>query len=317
MFMSDELAMNYIAIAILVAFPWLGIALGTWGFIWEILILLAVFYVGRRRGVFMASAFIAFGYATALISTGVTSLSIMGFVPLAGLLAIFGWSKHWPIRVSFFWSAALAGVLGAAPTLSFVMNGINVSEVTDFTNLVIQQYQTTDLTAMLQQQGVTQVQFQDTLHQVIGFYFQILPGLASIVSLAEFGLVFYFIRRWFKDNEGRIPFSQWRLPWYAIWGAILGIAFYLIGDQYSWLPLRGVGINLIVVYGAVTLVLGVSVYLSVLLSPRIPRLLKLGIIVITVFYTFFGVFSLMMFGLFDLVFNFRRLPEDSDGGKTA
>ncbi len=65
-----------------------------------------------------------------------------------------------------------------------------------------------------------------------------------------------------------------------------------------------------VVYGALTLVLGVSVFVFLLQSPKIPRLLKFALIIASFVYLFFSVVSLVMFGLFDLVFNFRRLPEE-------
>lgn len=129
-------------------------------------------------------------------------------------------------------------------------------------------------------------------------------------ALVEFGLVFYFVRIWLKDEQ-RIPFTRWRLPWYAVWGAVLGIAFYLLGDQFSWPNLRIVGINLMVVYAALTLVLGVSVFVFLLHSPKIPRFLKLAFIIASFIYLFFSIVSLIMFGLFDLLFNFRRLPEES------
>lgn len=306
MLLKDEEALNYLAGAILLSFPWLGMVLGTWGFVWEVLMLIAVFLVGRRRGLRRATLSLLIGYVAPLIVFGATAFNLMSLVPLAGLLGVLGWHKHWPVRVTFFWSAALATVLGTIPTLLFMTQGFSALTTSDLINTTVQQYQASGLLATMQQQGITEVQFRDLLQQGT----LILPSFAALAALVEFGFIFYFVRIWFNENEGRIPFARWRLPWYAVWGAVLGIAFYLLGDQFSWTVLRVLGINLMVVYGALTLVLGVSVFVYLLQSPRIPRLLKFALIISSFIYFFFSVVSLIMFGLFDLVFNFRRLPEE-------
>ena len=311
MFLSDETVGNYLAGAILLTFPWLGVAWGTWGFIWEVLMLFAVFLVGRRRGLPIATVFLLIGYVAALIVLGLTAFNQMSLIPLAGLLGVLGWHKHWPVRMTFFWSAMLAAVLGAIPTLSFMAQGFDAKTVSDMIDAIVYQYQAAGLLVLLQQQGFTEAQVRDLLQQVIHFSALITPGLAAMSAFVEFGLVFYIVRRWFKDDKGRIPFTRWSLPWYAVWGAVLGIAFYLLGDQFSWTVLRALGINIMVVYGALTLVLGTSLYLYLLQSSKIPRLLKLALIIASILYFFFSVVSIIMFGLFDLVFNFRRLPEES------
>ena len=310
MFLRDDEAMNYLAGAVLLTFPWVGVSWGTWGVVWEILMLLALFLFGRRRGLLVTTVLVLIGYVAPLIVLGGTAFNQMTLVPLAGLMGVLGWQRHWRVRVTFFWSAMVAAILAVIPTLPFLGQGFDSKTVSDMINLAIQQYKASGLLAVIQQQGISEVQFRDSLQQVIHFYGLIIPALSVIVALAEYGLVFYSVSRWFRD-EGRIPFTRWRLPWYAVWGGILGIVFYLLGDQFSWAVLSGLGINLMVVYGALTLVLGVSVYLYLLQSPKIPRVLKFTLILTSFVYFFFSLVSIMMFGLFDLVFNFRRLPEES------
>ena len=307
MLLKDEVALNYLAGAILLVFPWLGFILGTWGFIWGALMLLAVFLVGSRKGLPIAALSLLIGYAAPLIVFGATAFYLISLVPLAGLLGVLGWHKHWPVRVTFFWGAALAAVLGTIPTLPFLVQGISALNASDMINTAVQQYQDSGLLAVMQQQGISEVQVRDILQQGI----QIYPSYAALVAIVEFGLVFYFARIWLNENGGRIPFMRWRLPWYAVWGAVLGIACYLLGDQFSWTVLRGAGINLMVVYGALTLVLGASVVVFLLQSPRIPRFLKFALIIVGFMYIFLSGVSLILLGLFDLVFNFRRLPEES------
>lgn len=310
MLLRDEVALDYLAGAILLTFPWLGLVWGTWGFIWGVLMLLAVFLVGRRSGLPIATLFLVIGYVAPLLVFGATAINMMSLVPLAGLLGVLGLQKRWPVRVTFFWSAVLAAILGTMPTLSLMGQGFSALVVSDMINTTVQQSQASGLLTVLQEQGITEAQFRDLLQQVIHISTLTLPSFAALIALVEFGFGFYFVRIWF-NNEERIPFARWRLPWYAVWGAVLGIAFYLLGDQFSWTALRVLGINVMVVYGALTLVLGASLFVYLLQSPRIPRLLKFTLIIASFIYLFFSVVCLIMFGLFDLVFNFRRLPEES------
>ncbi|WP_088188683.1 DUF2232 domain-containing protein [Desulfosporosinus sp. FKA] len=309
MYLRDEVAVSYIAEAILLSFPLLGVVWGTWGFFWTVLILLAVFLVGLRKGLLIASTLTVIGFIVPLVSIGFPALSQVSFVPLAGLLGVFGWQK-WPVRVTFFWSAALASILGVIPALLFVGQGIDPKSVTEIINSMVQQYQASGLLSAMQQQGITEIQLRQLMQEGIQFYILILPSFVVLNALLEYAFVFYFFRRWL-NSKGRMPFTHWRLPWYAVWGAVLGIAFYLLGDQYSWITLRALGINLMVIYGAVTLILGIAVYSYLLQSPKIPRFLKWILIVASLVYFFFSVSSIILLGLFDLVFNFRRLPEES------
>ncbi|MGI6120312.1 MAG: DUF2232 domain-containing protein [Desulfosporosinus sp.] len=310
MFFRDEVVMNYLSVAILLIFPWWGIVLGTWGFIWGMLMLLAVFWVGLRRGLPLAALFLLFGYMIPLIVFGVTAFKLMSLVPLAGLLGILGWSKHWPVRVVFFWSAALAAVLGTIPFLLYLAQGFSALPTNDIINTTIQQYQASGLMEMMQQQGISEVQVRDLLQRIIEIYTLSLPGFAALAALIEYGIAYYIMRIWVYKEKGKIPFARWRLPWYAIWGAVLGISFYLIGDQFSWTFLRVLGINIMVVYAGIALVLGISAAVYLFKKIKIPRFLKIALIIVGFFYFYYSVIGLIIFGLFDLVLNFRRLPEE-------
>jgi len=311
MFISDELAQDYLARTILLTFPGVGIAMGTWGFFWEVFLLFSVFIVGHRKGVLAATFFLMIGYIAALVFFRVTAINYLGFVPLAGLLGVFGWQKGWPVRVTFFWSAVVAAVLGMVQTLPFVVQGFDANTASVMINTTVQQYQASGLLEVMQQQGINEVQIRELLQQGIEIFALVIPGIAAILAIIEFGFVFYIMRRWFKRDIEWISFTHWRLPWYAVWGAVLGIASYLLGDQFSWPVIRGLGINLMVVYAALTLVLGISAYLYLLQSPKIPRFLKWTLILVNLIYFMFSFVTIIVFGLFDLVLNFRHLPEES------
>lgn len=105
------------------------------------------------------------------------------------------------------------------------------------------------------------------------------------------------------------PFREWRLPWWIIWGFIMGFAVYLVGDHNGLLLLSQVGANIMMIYVPVLFVLGLSV-LSFFIGKYLPskgaRLLILFMAILFFNFVFVAVLSV---GIFDLVFNYRRLEK--------
>ncbi|GAB6172727.1 DUF2232 domain-containing protein [Paradesulfitobacterium aromaticivorans] len=309
MYISDEKVIDYLGLVLLLFLPLLGIALNLWGWFLEILIMLAVFVAIRRHGPGRAMLFLGAGYVLPLIIHGLSASAHMSFVPWAAMLAGLGLQKLWPQRVVYFWSLVLAGVLGSLPFVTIALQSLEAQSIKDFTNYALEFYRSSGMLSAIQQQGVDEYQLRLFLEQYLPFYVMLTPAFTALASMLEFGVVAYFARRWFYKNEGMVPFARWRLPWYAIWGAILALASYLLGDELAWHALRGVGLNLMVVYVALAMVIGISVYLYFLQSPQVPRFLKWMLILVNLFYFFFSFVSIIMFGLFDMVLNFRKLPE--------
>lgn len=315
MFWSDEKTLDYTAILLLVALPWLATAGGLWNIIIEMILFMAVFLTGRKKGFLLAAILLGVGYGIAALSFRWPGLTQMGFIPWSGLIAVWGWQRHWREREVLFWSLMAAALFGALPVIGFASQGIQPQMVHNLANSLLQQYKEAGFLTALQQQGITENQVRIMLEQSLNVFILITPAMAGITGFVELSLSYLIYKKVFDKNRERIPFTRWRLPWYAIWGAILAIALYLLGDQFSWPLIRGVGINLMVAYGALALALGTTLYVYFLQSSRVPRLLKWVLIFVNIFSLFASVVSVMMFGLFDMVLNFRRLPESEEGLK--
>jgi hypothetical protein len=167
----------------------------------------------------------------------------------------------------------------------------------------------------LQQQGLSEVDVRSLLGTVLNYIILLTPGMATISGIVEWAAVYYFFARWFATpgREYR-PFILWALPWYAVWGMNLAVASYLLGDQFQWLFLRSFGINLMLVYGVVALVLGSAIFMFFLKSPWMSRLLKFILIFSSMIYFQVTVIGLTLLGLVDLVLDFRRfrIPKKDD-----
>lgn len=311
MYISDKKVLDYFTIAQILCLPWFCTAWFMWGWIWEVIILLSVLWTGLRKGSKWTLIVLIIGYCAAALSFGLPGLQQMGYVPWAGLVAVIGLKNDWPQRFTVFWSIVAAGLLGAVPTLW--VEGFN-SQNQELIDSMILQYKNMGLLTGLQDQGITESELKIIAGQTLSFYAMIIPGLAAVSSIFEFGITYYFFVRWIVQSEkGRIPFSCWRLPWYAVWGPIIALGCYLLGDEFSLVLPRGLGLNLLVICGAVVLVIGISVYYFFLQSPNVPRLIKWILILGNIFYFTLSLISIMLLGLFDLVFNFRRLSEVESG----
>lgn len=309
MYWSDRRSLDFLATTVLLLFPIAGTAWQLWSWIWEIFILIAVFWCATRKGLISTAILLTTGYGVTALSFQLPGLLQMGFLPWAGLLTSLGWERKWPTRVNVFWSLVLVGCLGILPMLSFTREAMDPQVLQQIVNTTMQSYQASGMLTTAQQLGFTTEQMRSALEQMLPVYMSLIPSFAALMSFVEYGFGSYFATRFILRKE-RVNFSNWRLPWYAVWGAILALICYLSGDQFGWPLIKNIGLNLIVIYVPMTLVIGTAVYVHLLKSPKIPRFVKWGLLMINLFYFFFSLSALVMFGLFDLVFNFRKLPED-------
>jgi uncharacterized protein YybS (DUF2232 family) len=76
-----------------------------------------------------------------------------------------------------------------------------------------------------------------------------------------------------------------------------------------------IGLNLMVLMAAISLIMGLSCLSYLFKHPKIPKLLVWAIVFAGVFFPYYVIIGLVFLGLFDLVLNIRRIPEKNEGGK--
>jgi len=103
------------------------------------------------------------------------------------------------------------------------------------------------------------------------------------------------------------PFREWRLPWWIIWGFIVGFAAYLAGDYFAFEGLLHLGLNIMLIYTPILFILGLSVgsfYTGKYFTSTWSRVL---IVIVAFIFLRFVFLALMAVGLLDLVLNYRHL----------
>lgn len=312
MYVSDQKATRGLAIFALLAGPWFGVSRGSGGWLLEVAMLIAALWVGRSMGLRVLSLCLFLGYVAALFAGGgLSSLVNIGFLPWVSLQTQWGIEHVWSRRSNFFWSLVLSGVLGVLPIVPTLQQGMGPELMQGLIGSMMDQYRQSGILTSFTQQGLSEADIEKLLQQFFQYLFLFVPGLTALGAMIEYGTVYYFFARWFSPKDQLLPsFSFFRLPRLAIWGINLGIASYLIGDQWNFIGLRVFGMNLMLIYACLALVLGSSIFLYYLLSPRLSGFLKGTLIFASFIYFQVTIVSLILLGLLDLVLNFRHLPED-------
>jgi len=152
---------------------------------------------------------------------------------------------------------------------------------------------------------------------------RILPGIIA-VSFALISLVNYVVSaNIFKRNEIDIkpfrPFIAWDLPWYYVWGVILGLILVLVPEMGGTIDgspafidraVDVLGFNLVIIFGSLYAVLGISVLWGIFARFKLGLLIR--VIIIAVLWFFFGIalFIFPLMGLIDIWANFRKLKRE-------
>lgn len=164
--------------------------------------------------------------------------------------------------------------------------------------------------------SVDQSQFDLILKQtqnILRFIPYIAPGILIvsfvIVSVINYVATSAVLRRYNINIKPFLSFNELDLPWYYCWGAILGLVLVLVpptGQNFDKL-VDIIGFNLIIIFGLLYLVLGISVLWGILERFKVPFIWRVSIFIIQGLFFGFAILILPFLGLIDIWVNFRRL----------
>ncbi|KUO61909.1 MAG: hypothetical protein APF84_04530 [Gracilibacter sp. BRH_c7a] len=313
MYISDKNAIQYTSRVVLLVVPFFSSLFLSWSWIIEILVIFALFIHVGRWGLRLTINFLTIGYLASIIPLGIAGLTQIGYTPWAGILLLVLREKGLSLGRSVFWSLVLAVMLSALPTIPNTVQALQPDILQQRIEENILFYEQTGTIEAFEKQGLSKTEFEEYLRLAMSAYYKLLPGLAGILSMIEIGLGYLAFRFFQRKEQKEIPFALWRLPWYAVWLAIIGVAMYLGGDFFSYNTLTIVGMNTMLIIGGIAVILGLACAAYFFQHPKVPRVLMWIAIFSAVFFTPYVLLILLFIGLFDLVFNFRRIPEKSEG----
>ncbi|UWG97242.1 YybS family protein [Dehalobacter sp. DCM] len=320
MVISDKDAFRYVSRFVLVGVPILASFFSVWSWIIECIILLTFFVQTRNSGFRQTAILLGIGYVLSLIpvipsvSIGVDSLVQIGFTPLAGLLLVLLKEKGLSTSHSIFWGLIMAMLLSAIPALPATIAALQPDMLDNAITGTLQLYKDQGLTQALAAQGMTEQQLETMLRMIIPMVFQLMPAFLAIVGMLEFGLI-YIVFRFFIDKIKPKPMAYWKLPWYAVWLAIIGLSSYLGGDYLANTVLKIIGMNVMAVAAALSFVMGLVCLAYVIKKYRLSPWLVAILVIIALIMSPFILMTIVFIGLFDIAFNNRKVPEKTEGDK--
>ena len=259
------------------------------------------------------------GFAGGLTGVLAVILTTLFMGPLSAVAAglqyiLLGWVMGYMLhkRKSAVKTIHASVIAAAAASVALLFIAAYLDE---YQQEMLTMYETTGMTAMLTQQGMTSTQATDFLVQIISLAVRIMPAM-MIISHGAMAIVTYFITTYiFKRLKIRIPrahgFQNWILPGSFVWCLIAVWALWLAGDyiNISWMNL--VILNLLLVFAALLFLNGLSFSMYAFKFKEMSMGMKLFTAFFAMLFFTGFIIGLILAGLADLLFDFRKLRVDN------
>jgi uncharacterized protein YybS (DUF2232 family) len=311
-------------LAVALGIPILAASQDIWGFLVDIMVIAPFVWLGFRRGITQSVLGVVVAAFGIYLVSGSLETAISKGLLVLGISTVFsiGLARGWKLGEIIFWASLPAIAYGLYILLQLspgpLLHRDPIAVIENDWLPLLDEYRKAGVLEIAQAQGLNEVEAKQALEQGFKIVSRLFPSMLFISGIFNVVLSFLLTRYVLKRGMGVViplgPFRNWSIPWYAIWGAIIGIASYLLGDYWNIPGLSIAGVNISVVYFIICVVLGVSVVTFFFTSRKVPLLFKL----IFVFTTFFNLpvtsIFLALIGLFDMVMNLRKLPITLESG---
>ena len=194
--------------------------------------------------------------------------------------------------------------------IAFVITGNNAFDMSnDVRQTATEVYEMYRKNGLLS--GMSQKELNEIKEGVVNTVMVFLPGSLAIFALIS-GIINYLLtRELFKRLKYEVvnlkPFSYLQFPWYTIWGVILGISLLFTGDNLHITVLSKVSKNILYICSFLFSILGFSIMVFYMNKFKFSKLVKIIILFAAIFNWPFIVIFLLIIGILDPYFNFRRL----------
>lgn len=297
--------------------PVIGVAAGV---LWVIPIIILILRYELNNGVMALTVALAI---IGMVAGPVSALSLGLRGGLTALILGYAFKKSWSPGLTVL-SGGVVTVVGTALLLLLtfaIMGGplLDMGEMEGLIDETMEMYRQLGLLDPLLEQGTTEEEIRGQLMQMLGLVVALIPGAMFLSSLVSAGITYLLARLIIKrlgyDVKPIPSFRYWQVPWYTVWGLIVGLALFLAGDYGGYKPVRLIGQNIIYIYLPLLLINGLSVatyyYYKWPLSPFIKGI-GLALMIINLPIT---VVFLMIVGAFDPLFNYRKLSFGTKEGE--
>ena len=181
----------------------------------------------------------------------------------------------------------------------------------------IEFYERTGMIRTFEEQGMTREDIKVLLTETLDLFFRVLPAMLVIASMitafANFIMARLVLTRVGFNPPQFPPFSEWRLPWYGIWGLIAGWGSYLAGDYYGLSFWRILGQNVMIAYGMILFVLGLAVFTYFFKKYQLSFFSRMLISLLFIMIFNIAILVTVSIGMFDMILDYRKLNKREKG----
>ena len=151
---------------------------------------------------------------------------------------------------------------------------------------------------------------EEQLRKAIVVMVRLIPGMALASTLMVAWLNVLLAKRFCRVHHLPLPpwqeWSRWKAPEYLVWGAIASGFFVLLPST----SLQILGLNVLIVCSAVYLLQGLAIVVFYFERWQFPPFFR-GILYVVIFLQQIVTLGVVLVGLFDMWFDFRRLSKPS------
>ncbi|MDD2211744.1 MAG: YybS family protein [Clostridia bacterium] len=268
------------------------------------------------------------GLTTGAISLGVAGILILVMAhPLQAVSLVLqfgGLALFYGVAFKKGYKAAMTLLVGTGVAilslllvvvLTIALFGVDVvniaAQMEESIELTIDLYQRLGLFKQSAQTGLTEEAVRQMMEAFAGTLGLLIPAFLVLWALATAFLNYLIAQIVLLRLKIKIvplpPFREWRLPWWVIWGFIVGFAAYLAGDYFAFEGLLRLGMNIMLIYTPILFILGLSVGSFYVGKYLASTWFRVFIIILALLFLRFVFLALMAIGLLDLVLNYRHL----------
>lgn len=280
-------------------------------FIWTIPIILIIVRYGLIPGI------TAFAVSILLIFVAYSPLqALFHFIQFGGLTIVYGYAFHKKISPGLTLAAgslvaAISMVLGFY--LAFLVTGINTL------NMMEQMKEAVEPSLELLRSinyfawtGVSEEAFRVQFMKSIDLMNLVLPGLMALSGLTTAIINYVAAQKILFRLKTPIPslppFKYWRLPWWTVWGLLVGLGFNILGAYTGNSVYSNLAANILIVYYFILTFMGLAV-VNFYIHERLEGALFYRVMLVAFLFLFLQLITLILVivGLADMLFDYRRL----------
>ncbi|MFA5535977.1 MAG: YybS family protein [Bacillota bacterium] len=280
--------------------------------LWSIpIILLALRFELRTAGLSLIVALTLIG----LVAGPIAGISLGLKSGLTALVFGYAFKKSLSPGVSFL-AGGLTSAIGTALSLLIVfliMGGASLGfgELELMVDQVLSFYEETGLINVMLTQGLTVAEFRAQLMQIMALVAALIPGSLVLSSLFAAGITYLLareiLRRMGQTFKPLPSFQNWQLPWWTVYGLIVGLALFLGGDYLGSNFLNAAGKNIIFIYLPILLLNGLAVAVYFYHHWTITAFIKVFLVIMFLINLPVTLPLVILIGVFDPLFDYRKI----------